>query len=97
MRAIKRIIIGPKSIPQGIMATVVKIHYGPVNEFSEELTEGQVRTFRVLPDGAFWQMPTNYVIPHVYRTKSVVRYYSSRDKWIEDGVEVQEHVHALTT
>jgi hypothetical protein len=91
----QRIVLGPKPIPQGTKATVVKIHYGPVNEFAE--SDGRLRTFRVLPSGDLWLMPTDYVLPHVYRTITVARYYTSRDTWIEDGVEYQERPYALTT
>jgi hypothetical protein len=96
MSAIERVSLGPAQAPESIMATTVKVYIGSPGEFSEEF-DGQIRTFKVLPDGALWPMPKNYVLPHVYRTLNVIRYYTSIHNWIEEGIRFEEKSHALTT
>lgn len=94
--AIERVTVGPAAMPEGIMATIVKVYVGDPDAFSEEIS-GTMRTFRKLPGGALWPMPADYVLPHVYRTFSVVRYYMSKTTWIEDGIKFEERPYALTT
>lgn len=108
MPALKRITLGPKSVPQGIMGkwenehssfsnkTLVEVFHGPVNEFAE-MAGTEIRTFRVLPGGDLWLMEADYVLSHVYRRETITRYYTTRDTWIENGVEIQERPYALTT
>jgi hypothetical protein len=94
--AVERKSHGPATIPVGIAATPVKVYIGNPDEFSEEVN-GVIQTFRVLPGGAIWSMPKDYVLPHVFRVENRLRHYLSKNIWFEDGVKVEEQPYALTT